>query len=493
MNTSKQDLHTEEKPANNSKFRSIQLCLPVIIVFFVVTVIAWLIPFRPTMSETEKRNLEKFPEFSVQVLFDGSYFDDIGVWFSDTFTFRDAWMKTATNLESLYGTKDVVIYGEMGDMDDIPDINITAPNVSEPTPTSPGETQQTETTAPSQEDEQNVDSTEDSDSDYNPFEEGEVETAPDDATKSSWGGQIIDEDEYVGTGAVIQIGDSAYKLTGFTQHFADRYSASINKAVEALDGRARLFTVLGLENTTFMLQREDRLKMGCKPEEDAVEYMYSNIDPRVHTVSVYNNLVAHNSEYIAFRTDHHWTALGAYYAYEAWCEEAGFEPVPLSEYEVKEFPGFLGSYYAKASKSSLLKEDNVIAYVPPGNITLYLSDSSSDAIGWEQSVITDLSHASSGTKYLVFLAGDHAKGTFINDDITDGSSCVVVKTSIGNPFVYFLTQHYQYVYVVDIRYYSGRKLTSFVDHFDIDDVIFMHGTGLAMSSGGNDLIAKFCK
>ena len=233
--------------------------------------------------------------------------------------------------------------------------------------------------------------------------------------------------------------------------------------------------------------------MGCKPEEDAVQYMYSNMDSRVNTVTVFDKLIAHNSEYLAFRTDHHWTATAAYYAYEAWCEEAGFEPVPLSEYTVMEFPGFYGTYYAKAAKNYLLEEDTVVAYVPPGNITLYLSDKSGDSLGWEQPVITDMSHSKSGAKYSAFLGGDHARGILINDDITDGSSCVVIKTSLGNPFVYYLTQHYQYVYVLDIRYYTGKKLTAFVDHYSIDDVIFMHGTGLAMTSGGTSLISSFVK
>ncbi len=490
MSTNKTDFPTggeNEIKQERSKLSFILPSLPVIIAFVVVTVMAWLLPLRPTMSATENRNLEKFPEFSMQVLLDGSYFDDIGIWFSDTFTFRETWISTANRMTTLYGTKDVAIYGEIGDMDDIPEIVISAPETSEPAQTEATEPEPTETTAPSEGETEATEATED----YDPREEGATEEAPKDATQSAWGGQRIDEGEYVATSTLIQIGNSAYIFTGFTQHYADLYAETMNRAVEVLDGKARLFTVLGLENTTFMLTREDRLAMGCKPEEDAVEYIYSNIDPRVHTVSVFDNLVAHNSEYLAFRTDYHWTATGAYYAYEAWCEEAGFEPVPLSEYEVLEFPRFLGSCYANASMSSLLEEDTVVAYVPPGNIKLYLTDTSGDGLGWEQPLITDLNHAKPNTKYLVFLAGDHAKGTFINDDITDGSSCLVIKTSVGNPFVYFLTQHYQYVYVLDVRYYSGRSMSSFVDYFDVDDVIFMHGTGFAMSPGGNNLIDDF--
>lgn len=479
MTTSNTDSRTEgmhSPEAVSSKSRAILPSLPVIIVFVAITVMAWLIPLRPVTSQTENRNLERFPQFTVAALFDGSYFDDISVWFSDTFTFRETWISTTKKLETLYGTRTVAIYGDIGSNDDIPEIIVSTQN-TEPYATDP--TKPTDT-----------DPSEKPEKEFDPREEG-MQEAPDDATQSAWGGQVIAEEDYINRGAVIQIGNATYIYTGFSQNNADRYAAAMNKAVDRLDGRARLFCVLGLENTTFMLTREDRIAMGCKPEEDAVDYMYSKMDPRVNTVRIYDNMIAHNSEYLAFRTDHHWTATGAYYAYEAWCREAGFEPVPLSEYEVIEYPGFYGSYYARAGQSKLLKEDTVVCYVPPGNVKLYLSDENSDSLGWEQPLITDRSRSKPNSKYLAFLAGDHAKGTFINDDITDGSSCVVIKTSVGNPFVYYLTQHYQYVYVLDIRYYSYRNLSSFVKRYEVDDVIFMHGAGLAMGSGGSSLITSF--
>ena len=469
--------------------------LPVIVVFVAVTVMAWLIPLRPTMSESENRNLEKFPEFSFGVLLDGSYFDDIGVWFSDTFTFRETWMNTAKSLETLYGSRSIAIVGEIGESDDIPEVTVSLEKVETTPPTPETEPVPTETTEPAQEQESSgeTESSGQEQEGYDPREEGTLETAPADATQSAWGGQIIDEEEYVFSSTVIQVGNATYTYTGFSKTYSDIYAELLNKAADLLDGKARLFTVLCLENATMMLTREDRINMYCKPEEDAIEYIYSIIDPRIHKVSVFDHLIEHNSEYLAFRTDPHWTATAAYYAYEVWCEDAGFEPVPLSEYEVIEYPGFYGANYGSAPRRDLIEEDTVVCYVPPGEITLYLSDRSDDGLGWEQPLITDRTNAPANAKYLAFLAGDHAKSTFINDSITDGSACLVIKSSIGNPYVYYLTQHYQYVYVLDLRYYYGRSLTSFVEHFEIDDVLFVHGTGFAMGSGGTGVIKNFIR
>ena len=66
------------------------------VVFFVLlaalTVTAFIIPLRPTLSYAEKRRLTEFPRFSVASLLSGEYFDGISAWFSDTFPGREGWM-----------------------------------------------------------------------------------------------------------------------------------------------------------------------------------------------------------------------------------------------------------------------------------------------------------------------------------------------------------------------------------------------------------------
>ena len=77
--------------------------------------------------------------------------------------------------------------------------------------------------------------------------------------------------------------------------------------------------------------------------------------------------------------------------------------------------------------------------------------------------------------------------------VADGSACLLVKNSNGNPFGYYLTQHYQYVYVMDYRKYFSRSLTQFVDYYDVDDVIFCLSSGQAQSAGGNSLLSGLIK
>ena len=44
-----------------------------------------------------------------------------------------------------------------------------------------------------------------------------------------------------------------------------------------------------------------------------------------------------------YRTDHHWTLAGAYQAYVALGESLGYEPLPLEEFKISEYPGFMGT------------------------------------------------------------------------------------------------------------------------------------------------------
>ena len=76
-----------------------------------------------------------------------------------------------------------------------------------------------------------------------------------------------------------------------------------------------------------------------------IDFCYSQMDDKIITVDAYSKLRSHTDEYIYFRTDHHWTQLGAYYAYTAFCEAAGFEAVPLDAFETGRYDRFVGSMY----------------------------------------------------------------------------------------------------------------------------------------------------
>ena len=86
---------------------------------------------------------------------------------------------------------------------------------------------------------------------------------------------------------------------------------------------------------------------------------------------------------------------------------------------------------------------------------------------------TNAWYPAAGAKYNCFIAGDNPLSEIHNPNISDGSSIVVVKESYGNAFIPFLVDSYEYVYVIDYRYWSG-DLADFVIDNGIDDVLFLN-------------------
>lgn len=427
-----------------------------------LTIFAWCLPLRPAVSESEKRRLEQFPAFSFSALWDGSYFNRIGLWFSDTFPGRDSWILADHRLKQLYGSREIVLYGSVDAPEEEPQPT--------PAPTAvPVSSPKAAVTPP-------------------PTPEGTPE--PTEEPEAQWGGKVIEEEDLVTVGAVIQIGDSAFSFTGFSKYYSDQYAANINRAAALLRGKARVSSVFVLHSTSLLLPRDYRESIGSRPDEDALFYINEQLAEDVIAVDTFNALLPHNGEYIYFRTDHHWTALGAWYAYAEWARMVGLEPVGLEKYTEYAFEPFYGTLFYKADQSRSLLADTVYAYEPPGDVHLYLELNGRDSrenLGYEQPLITNVR----GTdKYACFLSGDLPMATFVNNDITDGSACCIIKNSNGNPFGYYFTQHYQYVYVLDYRKYTHRTLVNFVDHYDVDDVIFCLSSGQAQSAGGNDLLKQ---
>ena len=90
-------------------------------IFISVSLIAIIPSFRPTVSVSEKRELHKFPEFSFSALFSGDYFDDIGLWYSDTFPCRDDFVSINGIMRSTFGLSSIEIYGDVKPAEKTPD------------------------------------------------------------------------------------------------------------------------------------------------------------------------------------------------------------------------------------------------------------------------------------------------------------------------------------------------------------------------------------
>lgn len=258
----------------------------------------------------------------------------------------------------------------------------------------------------------------------------------------------------------------------FAPESGDAYAAMLNTVAGHLGSEIRTFSILPPTSFAVCLGQEVQDEMYCSDETAAIESVYAQTGAGVIPVRTMDTLKKHNAEYLFFATDHHWTVLGAYYAYREWCAAAGITPHELSEFQKVSYPDFLGLFYIYSDYAEALaaNPDTVDAYIPMGTNAMVVS--SPELGDYAYNIISDVSADDAGTKYSAFLGGDSALYTIENPAITDGSACILIKDSFGNAFAPFLVDHYQTVYVVDYRYYTG-DLTTFAKEHGVKDVLIL--------------------
>ena len=293
-------------------------------------------------------------------------------------------------------------------------------------------------------------------------------------------------------GNVISVGDTAYELYSFSSETADKYAALINGTADKLAGQVRVIDVMIPLSSGITLPDELYGEIPSSGQKKALQNLTKRMNENVIVVNPYENLMKHRDEYIYFRTDHHWTADGAYYAYETLCQETGMDVISRDARESVDFEGFVGSFYKDTGENPLLKEnpDTVRAYYPVSqNTSLTYTTANGKTNDWK--VIWDVNDYGSSMKYSTFIAGDNPYTVIKNDDLEEGPRCVVVKESFGNALVPFLVDHYSRIYVVDYRYWMG-DLAAFAVEKGADDLYFLNNLSMIRSDYLVGKLAGIC-
>ena len=480
-------------------------------------VLGIFLPLRPRYSDAEKRELKQFPAFSLQGLFAGSYFRDITSWYQDSYPGKEEWMLLASKTKAFYGLQGEQIYGAAEQVkEEIPTgegamaetfaLKKDGEGVQEDgteKKESDGESQrkadarnkkegkeqteegkETEEKQEEAEAKQSAEVKQSSDakqgstkeqeenSNFETDAEGNLQIKKADKAENVAGEQI---------GSLYLNGDSAYELYYFSEK-AVRAHASLLNTVQAMFPKVKLSAMIVPNSFGVILDPKVQEKLASSGMDQAIAYSYSLMDKRVNTVNVFDALSAHKKEYIYFRTDHHWTQLGAYYGYQEYCKSMGYSTKPLSNYQKLDFPEFYGTFYFFMNRPESLKghPDQVTAYQGSMNSMQY-TDSKGNL--QEGKLINDASQMLPGNKYNCFMLGDHGYVEIHNEGAPRKKSILVLKDSYGNAFVPLLAQDYRDVYVVDYRHYQGNA-SSLIQEKGIEEILFLNnimGIGESLS------------
>lgn len=304
-----------------------------------------------------------------------------------------------------------------------------------------------------------------------------------------------DEDAQYAGSSVIIVGNAAMEVTTIGETSIDKYALIVNE-VARRSTPATFYNLIVPTGGQFY--SPESYHTDEYDQQKMIDRCYSQLDG-VIGVDAYTQLYEHVDEYIYYRTDHHWTARGAYYGYVAFCQSAGLTPLPLSDFETGQYDDFVGSLYGyvrEHPQSIKLKEnpDYVEYFIPVVETEAYYYNNYYMKNAVEIDVINTAISDKFANKYLCFVAGDCPLQK-IETSQKNGRSVLLVKESYGNAFAPFLTSHYETVYTLDPRKFNTSEypnrfyLADFVKTHEIDDVIILNNTFMINSRGFGRLLA----
>lgn len=264
--------------------------------------------------------------------------------------------------------------------------------------------------------------------------------------------EVLPDDGQVGVrkGAVFIFKNRGFELFSGGESMGKQYAAVINMYNRLKIPGLKVINLVVPNG--FEFEVTEKYKDKVKPNKTAINAIYAAEDPDIVKINTVDEIRKHRNEYIYFNTDHHWTSLGAYYAYRSFCAAMGLTPVSLDSIPSKVKPGFYGLFY-RLTKSSILKNnpDSVRYYLFPDSTDFYIGASQ---IGYWAKSHMYAEQVSGENSYSVFLQGD-LPICKIETQHKNGKKIALVKESYGNAFAPFLVNNYEKIIVVDQRGYKG--------------------------------------
>lgn len=277
----------------------------------------------------------------------------------------------------------------------------------------------------------------------------------------------------------VYLGDAGYLLEKYedsdfdteqVQENIEIVSDFMNEATE-IYGAEHVSCAMIPAKTTALSNRLP--KYADCPNRDAV---LASLKKKLSTpdalLDLQETLQRHQEEYIYYRTDHHWTTLGAYYAYQAWMEWRGQKANSLEQYERETvFTDFYGTTYNKVHAGGLA--DSVELFHGTMDKSAHVSMDGGKLVS--DSIYFPDEAARGFNRYNVFFS----KNTFqvdVDTQADTGKTLLLFKDSFANCFVPFLTEEYARIIMIDYRYGKEAAGTIMSENSDITDVLVLFNT-----------------
>lgn len=427
---------------------------------------------RPTYSDMEKRKLLSLPTFTIDGFFHGKFTEDLSNWFSDTVPRREDVLFVSSIIKSYKGLnredKIVFLDNKNKDISIIEDENIKEKNI-----------------------ENVLENKVSDDSINNSFMlSTNSEVLSDDRNIVNNENEMtgIEDDNVIKNNIIITGKKNEVRGLECQRKFleGDDYIADVINAYKELLPGIDMYLMIIPKPICYYCP-EKYLKY-AGDQEYTISRINAKLRDDIKKVDCYNVLKNHKDENIYLRTDHHWSALGAYYATEEFAKVANVDFMHLTEYIPYQVENFVGSMYTFTGDREIAKNGENFVYFCPQNVNYkvfqaqFLTDEKGLAIGHtdfiEASLYRDVS-AKKYNAYLTFLGGD-SRCTYIETEVKNGRHLLIFKDSYGNAIPQYLLKSFEKITVVDYRYFTDNIL-AYIVNTKVTDILFANNIQVLQS------------
>ena len=270
----------------------------------------------------------------------------------------------------------------------------------------------------------------------------------------------------------VYLGKNGYLMEGFNAPPQTQYDATVNAMTAFAQKHSDLKQyALIAPNSVNILKSKLPAFAPADDQNPWIDNLKDSLTSAgVAFIDIRDTFTDHKTEDLYYHTDHHWTTLGAYYAYLQAAAAMGIDTSSDSYDKAPVSQTFKGTLSAKSGFRSG-ETDEIDVFLPNGDNALssvvnYVDEQKKSASFY------DTSKLNTRDKYALFFGGNHAQ-IKISTPTESNNTLLVLKDSYANSFVPFLAQHYRKIIMIDPRYYYG-DLEQLLQVENVQEVLYLY-------------------
>lgn len=229
-------------------------------------------------------------------------------------------------------------------------------------------------------------------------------------------------------------------------------------------------SMLVAPKSSILYQDDPYLGAKLNDQTAIIDTIYDFCSDRIKTIPTAAPILEHSDDYLFFYSDHHWTSLGAYYAYASMARTLGWEPADISEYNEElrntEYHGTLYSFSGKDARTKQICDSIYLYSLPNKTVSMTIYNKNGGQNTYSSCFMPGYKN------YLANIGGDNPLTVITVKENDPSKIILVLKDSFGCCFVPFLTEHYGTIVVVDPREASFTIQDKLRD-YNFSDIIFV--------------------